>query len=309
MNKVIVACDGSAFSRLAETLVAKLPVYRDAEIHIVGVTPTQAMLYGAFQPTADMALAATAGSIYDQALEITKKNIGEAVERMKALGFSEVKAVDLQGSPGPELQDYAEQIGASLIALGSRGLSAVESFLLGSVSRRLLNHAHCDVLVARPLKPKTLDETLEVLQAQPKLNVLIGVDGSEGSQKAVDWLAQNGKGAFRQVVAACVGAVYSVVPGLDPSEYPEMFEANAKEMERIAAAALEQVGETGEQAFPDTTQGRVVETLMDVAEKTGTDLIVLGASRHGVLQRFFIGSVSFEVANGAPCSVYIKRPS
>lgn len=309
MNRVVVACDGSAYARLAEVLVARLPVYRDAEIHIVGVTPTQAMLYGALQPTADMALAATAGSIYDQALEITRKNIGEAVERISALGFSDVKGVDLQGSPGPELQDYAEKIEANLVALGSRGLSTVESFLLGSVSRRLLSRAHCDVLVARPHKPKSLTETYEELIARQKLNVLVGVDGSAGSQKAVDWLAQNGPGVFHQVVVACVGAVYSVVPGLDPSEYPEMFEANSREMERIAQEALEHLRETGEQVFADTTQGRVVETMMAVAERTGTDLIVLGASRHGMLQRFFIGSVSFEVANGAPCSVYVKRPS
>ena len=49
-------------------------------------------------------------------------------------------------------------------------------------------------------------------------------------------------------------------------------------------------------------------TYMKFAVEAGADLVVLGAKRHGALERFLIGSVSFEVAGTAPCSVWIVRP-
>ena len=45
------------------------------------------------------------------------------------------------------LLDYADEVNASLIVAGSRGLSAIESTVLGSVSHGLVNHSHRPVLV------------------------------------------------------------------------------------------------------------------------------------------------------------------
>jgi len=47
------------------------------------------------------------------------------------------------------LADVAEEQGAQLIVLGDRGLSAVQRFLLGSVSNKLAHHAPCNILIVR----------------------------------------------------------------------------------------------------------------------------------------------------------------
>lgn len=43
--------------------------------------------------------------------------------------------------------EYADAVDAELIVAGSRGLSAIESTVLGSVSHGLVNHSHRPVLV------------------------------------------------------------------------------------------------------------------------------------------------------------------
>ena len=43
----------------------------------------------------------------------------------------------------------AEEIGADLIVVGSRGLGGLKRALMGSVSESVVRHAHCPVLVMR----------------------------------------------------------------------------------------------------------------------------------------------------------------
>jgi nucleotide-binding universal stress UspA family protein len=54
------------------------------------------------------------------------------------------------GPPASGILTVAEDIGADLIATGSRGRGAITSAVLGSVSTEILHGAHCDVLVVHP---------------------------------------------------------------------------------------------------------------------------------------------------------------
>jgi nucleotide-binding universal stress UspA family protein len=49
----------------------------------------------------------------------------------------------------PEIVGLAEEIGAGLIVMGSRGLGGIRRALMGSVSDLVVRHAHCPVLVVR----------------------------------------------------------------------------------------------------------------------------------------------------------------
>ena len=53
------------------------------------------------------------------------------------------------GRPEAEIVTLAEQIGAGLIVMGSRGVGGIRRALMGSVSDSVLRHAHCPVLMVR----------------------------------------------------------------------------------------------------------------------------------------------------------------
>ena len=58
----------------------------------------------------------------------------------------------LEGNPLSEAEvdrqiEIVEQEGITLVVMGKRGLSPIKSFLIGSVSSRVVQHAKCPVLV------------------------------------------------------------------------------------------------------------------------------------------------------------------
>lgn len=83
------------------------------------------------------------------ALEAKAETDAQAMaERLTAAGIP-AEAHPRRGDPASEIVAHAEQIGADLVAVGSRGLSGLDRLLLGSIARNVLNHARCSVLIVR----------------------------------------------------------------------------------------------------------------------------------------------------------------
>ena len=75
-----------------------------------------------------------------------------ALEKAKsALASQSVKwrAVEAHGEAADALVNEAKELNADLIVVGTRGLNLAQRALLGSVSTKVVHHAHCDVLVVR----------------------------------------------------------------------------------------------------------------------------------------------------------------
>lgn len=72
----------------------------------------------------------------------------------KALEVAIAKAANanltvLEGYPADTIVETATKGNYDMIVIGSRGLSAVGRFLVGSVSDRIVHHATCSVTVVR----------------------------------------------------------------------------------------------------------------------------------------------------------------
>jgi nucleotide-binding universal stress UspA family protein len=77
-----------------------------------------------------------------------KERIRE-VEKMARTYEVSYKVTILQGEPGPAIVEYANNHKADIIVIGSRGLSGLQEFVLGSVSHKVAKRANCPVLIVK----------------------------------------------------------------------------------------------------------------------------------------------------------------
>ena len=149
--EVIVGVDGSEGGRAATDFVAsQLPLPSDCTLRLTSVIA---------QPLVFVGDPVDSNPPINQALETVNREAGERIRRhAEALADTlrstkrghriEVELVTL-GNPAVELMRIADERSAGLIAVGCQGLSGIERFLLGSVSERVLRHAHCSVLIVK----------------------------------------------------------------------------------------------------------------------------------------------------------------
>ncbi len=79
---------------------------------------------------------------------IAANTVASAVAQLHSRGFH-AEGVSREGDPKSMIGDYAKEWGADLIVVGSCDKSRMETFFVGSVSRSVVEHASCSVLVAR----------------------------------------------------------------------------------------------------------------------------------------------------------------
>src|SRR3712207_1903398 len=91
----------------------------------------------------------------------------------------------------------AAEIGAGLVAVGSRGRGRIRRLLMGSVSDSVVRHAHCPVLVAR-WKPLVFPA-----------RVLVAADGSEEATLAAMTAAELAHRTHSKLHIVSVADAYS----------------------------------------------------------------------------------------------------
>jgi nucleotide-binding universal stress UspA family protein len=86
------------------------------------------------------------------ALEISVQDEGSRIiqHTMDAIGLTDVDSKILTGEPASSICDYAEELEAAAIVLGTRGRGGFKRALLGSVSDYVVRHATCPVVVTGP---------------------------------------------------------------------------------------------------------------------------------------------------------------
>jgi nucleotide-binding universal stress UspA family protein len=98
----------------------------------------------------------------------------------------------------------------------------------------------------------------------------------------------------------------SIGPGPDAVPIPPTQEApNSPDYTESLASLQEMISGTGLPAMTVDLQGPAIDLILDQAETSRVDLIVLGSHRRGALSHLFLGSVADGVLRRARCPVLI----
>ena len=138
---ILLASDGSEGALRAATVAATLASKFTSRLTIINVfQPIQA--YGPFREVVSPAMHE---KYFRKLKEFALAPAGGTAEEMHV----PYQTRQEEGHPGTEIVRLSEKEGCDLIVMGSRGLSDVRAFLLGSVSEYVVHHAHCPVLIVR----------------------------------------------------------------------------------------------------------------------------------------------------------------
>jgi nucleotide-binding universal stress UspA family protein len=156
-TRILLATDGSTEAELAAQTAADLSQKTDSELHVIHVLDvakvglSMAVLYSEATDPEGVELQ---DPLLEEELERRAKQGGrelldEEVQRVRSTGGTVARSHLMMGEVDREIVHLAEDLGAGLIVMGSRGRRGMRRTLMGSVSDSVVRHAHCPVMVVR----------------------------------------------------------------------------------------------------------------------------------------------------------------
>ena len=150
-TKILLASDGSREAELAARTAADLANSTNSELHLITVAR------GNPDPAYYTHEVVLRYETYEEALEAVKgeaqKVLDEQVRKVEEAGGTVKEAHPRTYEPPQRaIVHLAEELGVGLIVMGSRGLGSVRRALMGSISDSVVRHAHCPVMIVRPVK-------------------------------------------------------------------------------------------------------------------------------------------------------------
>jgi nucleotide-binding universal stress UspA family protein len=140
-KRVLLAIDGSEGTDVAARAAAEVAEGTGSALHVVYVEPLPDFVKnGDGAPGYDRGL-------YEKIEEGARERLRKLTWRVKVGGGTVAEAHLRMGAVAEEIADLADELGAGLIVVGSRGLGRMRRALAGSVSEDVLRRARCPVMV------------------------------------------------------------------------------------------------------------------------------------------------------------------
>jgi len=283
-DSVVVGVDGSGSALDAVRVAAREAQLRQRPLHVVHAFTWAMMpgnLAGSVASPRDPGLRQAAERVVADAVEVAEKS---------APGVPVTGSVR-DGAPVTVLLHYARP--GALVVIGDRGLGGFSGLVLGSVAIQVVAHAACPVLVVKG----------DLTATGP---VVVGVDGSESSQRATGFAFE--EAAARDVpLVAVLAWRYPEPTGIDEESLPLIYDQD--DLMREEARVLENAVAQWCARYPRVRvtrrlhPGRPGKVLVDESEQAS--LVVVGARGLGGFKGLLLGSVSHAVLYHAHCPVAV----
>ena len=133
--------------------------------------------------------------------------------------------------------------------------------------------------------------------------IVVGVDGSEGGRRALDWAVREAAsrgGTVRAVIAwSWDGLEYGPVTATGPDEAAD----RARQLLRREIDALAERSGRTDEVTTEVCEGRPADVL--AAAGATADMLVLGSHGHSRVRHTVLGSVSEDCIRKAACPVVV----
>ena len=308
--KILIGYDGSACAEAALDDLKRAGLPGSAEAHVLSVAEVWVpppSSYGIVEQASEVQMPLEPERVSPRTTRALKKaqvSADSARERVKAMFPQwEVSTEARYGSPAWELVHRADHWKPDLIVVGSHGRGALGRFMLGSVSQGVLTETRCSVRIARG----------RVEESGSPVRVIIGIDGSPGSEAAVRAVATRAwpTGSEAKLIVVDDPLVPDIVGDLVPPMGKKLEDVNKEEMawvERILREAEALLQGTEIKVAKVRRYGDPKRELPRAAEEWEADCIFVGSMGfNNRFERFVLGSVSAAVAARAHCSVEVVR--
>jgi nucleotide-binding universal stress UspA family protein len=300
-TKILLATDGSREAELAARVAADLVQKTHSELHVAhafGIDPVGPPVY----PEATNLQSVEYEAEVEEGQRISEQRareiLQEEAEKVRSAGCQVTEEHLIEGRIAPGIIGLAEEIGAGLIVVGSRGRGGIRRALMGSVSDSVVRHAHSPVLVVREDESESDD--------LPG-SILLAVDGSEEASAAARAAVELAERTDSELHLVHVGEV-------KPVFHPERrgYLARYEELQEVARRLLEEQVEEVESAGGTISRahlrmGRPDEEIVVLGEELGASLIVTGSRGLGGMRRALMGSASDSIVRHAHCPVLVVR--
>lgn len=145
--KILFATDGSKYAMETGRFLTSIPFYDDTEITVLHVIQSGLDIPERFHIEIDERIKKVASEIRSIAVKESEKIIAQALEFLSDR-FTNINSLTKEGDPTLEILNTAKTLKADIIVVGSKGMRGIKG-MLGSVSRHILGHSECSVLIGK----------------------------------------------------------------------------------------------------------------------------------------------------------------
>lgn len=304
--KTLLATDGSEEALTAIRTASRLLRKTRNELEVLCVAPDLEWL--GRRATAPAAKGGHARQEYSRRMaRETATILAGAKTILEAEGLTP-RVFSETGSPAEIIVKLAEDYDVTVVGASGRRHGSRDG--LGSVASRVLEHARGTVLLARELA------------STDRLRVLVGVDGSLASKRALSTMTAYFEIDSAEITLIHVKETPWIHLGLDREwfDYPrDVFDQADPEIQfedelrreagTVLEAAQAKLAKYNYSVMTLTEEGNPATEILGEAESGQYDLIILGASAGADAKHNMLGSVSARIAWQATCSVAVVKPA
>lgn len=270
---ILVATDFSAPAARATDLAAALALRTGARICLLHV----------FEPPSVLVPELLLEPRVEQALrEAADQHLAAAKAKLISQGLVVEEQLRIDSPPEQVIADVAREVDPQLVVMGNRGRRPLPRLLLGSVAEGTLLRTKHPVMVV----PEGSTNGMADLSAERRWRIAVGIDLSNSSRAAVDWV-----GALRRQTACDVVFIHLYWP---PGEYQRLgltgprdpFAPDALTMEILENSLRAAIGTLPGQGAMELKimpcWGSTAANLVEQSVEARADFLVMGTHhRHG----------------------------